>query len=264
MADAGTVEMLKEKRRKYVRRLGKPVLRAIDGYVGRHSLVPNAPVLDSALFPWVSTLEEKWRDIRDEVDRVLCYRDSIPRFQDASRDQYKISPDDKWRTFVLYGFGFKSELNCRLCPKTTAILEAVPALRTAFFSLLGPGKHVPRHKGVTKGMLRCHLGLIVPQRREDCWMEVGGVRCVWEEGRVFVFDDFYPHEVWNNTDEERVVLLIDVERPMTFGAKSLNRAILWGPPTSWRLVAAWRRGRSACAPDCRRKRARRFIAHDSG
>jgi hypothetical protein len=39
--------------------LGKPVLRAIDGYVGRHSLVPNAPVLDSTLFPWVSMLEEK-------------------------------------------------------------------------------------------------------------------------------------------------------------------------------------------------------------
>ena len=65
-------------------------------------------------------LEEKWRDIRDEVERMLRYRDRIPRFQDVSRNQYKISPDDKWKTFVLYGFGFKSELNCSLCPKTTA------------------------------------------------------------------------------------------------------------------------------------------------
>jgi aspartyl/asparaginyl beta-hydroxylase len=59
-------------------------------------------------------LEEKWRDIRDEVERMFRYRDSIPRFQDVSRNQYKISPDDKWETFVLYGFGFKSELNCSL------------------------------------------------------------------------------------------------------------------------------------------------------
>jgi hypothetical protein len=64
-------------------------------------------------------------------------------------------------------------------------------------------------------------------------------------GARFVFDDLYPHEVWNNTGEERVVLLIDVERPMTFGAKSLNRAILWGfKRTSYvvearRSVAAW-------------------------
>jgi hypothetical protein len=57
MPEAGTVKALKEKRRHYVRRFGKPVLRAIDRYVGRHSLVPNAPVLDSALFPWVSMLE---------------------------------------------------------------------------------------------------------------------------------------------------------------------------------------------------------------
>ena len=185
MADAGTVEMLKEKRRKYVRRLGKPVLRAIDGYVGRHSLVSNAPVLDSALFPWVSTLEEKGRDIRDEAERMLRYRDSIPRFQDVSRDQYKISPDDKWRTFVLYGFGFKSELNCRLCPKTTVILEAVPALRTAFFSILGPGKHVPRHKGVTKGLLRCHLGLIVPQAQGRL-LDGGGRRPLRLGGRARV------------------------------------------------------------------------------
>ena len=58
---------------------------------------------------------------------------------------------------------------------------------------------------------------------------------------AFVFDDLYPHEVWNNTDEERVVLLIDVERPMTFGAKSLNRAILWGFKQTSYVVEA-RRG----------------------
>jgi beta-hydroxylase len=143
MAETSTVKTLKEKRRKYVRRLGKPILRAIDDYVGRHSLVPNAAVLDSGLFPWVSKLEDK-------VDRVLRYRDSIPRFQDVSRDQYKISPDDMWKTFVLYGFGFKSALNCSLCPKTTAILEGIPGLQTAFFSILAPGKHVPRHKGVRR------------------------------------------------------------------------------------------------------------------
>lgn len=35
----------------------------------------------------------------------------------------------------------------------------------------------------------------------------------WQEGKVEVFDDTYEHEVWNNTEEIRVVLLIDIIRP---------------------------------------------------
>jgi beta-hydroxylase len=58
-------------------------------------------------------------------------------------------------------------------------------------------------------------------------MDVGGVRCVWEEGRAFVFDDRYPHEVHNDTPEERVVLLIDVERPMRSRARILSRFSMW-------------------------------------
>jgi beta-hydroxylase len=160
-------------------------------------------------------LEDNWQDIRAELENVLRYREDIPRFQDVSPDQYRISPDDMWKTFVLFGFGFRASLNCELCPKTTALLQKIPKLQTAFFSILAPGKHVPKHKGVTKGFVRCHLGLIVPKKREKCYMDVGDVRCVWEEGKAFVFDDTFPHEVYNDTDEERSVLLIDVERPMT-------------------------------------------------
>jgi aspartyl/asparaginyl beta-hydroxylase (cupin superfamily) len=214
-------------RRKTIIRNGKKILRAIDRYVAQHSLVPDLPVYASGAFRWVADLERAWPDIRAELDGVLKYRADIPRFQDISPDQYRISPDSQWQTFILYGFGTKSELNCSLCPKTTAALESLPGLQTAFFSILAPGKHVPRHKGVTKAFLRCHLGLKVPQQRENCWMDVGGERCVWEEGRAFVFDDTYPHEVWNNTDEERVVLLLDVERPMPTATRLLTRAMMW-------------------------------------
>ena len=32
-------------------------------------------------------------------------------------------------------------------------------------------------------------------------------------GEVFVFDDTYEHEVWNDTGDERVILLFDFDRP---------------------------------------------------
>lgn len=221
------LDALRTARRKYVRNLGKPIVRKIDRYISENSLVPDDPVLDSRLFPWVAELEAQWRDIRAELDKVLQYRHLIPRFQDVSADQYRISPDDQWKTFILYGFGYRSPLNCGLCPKTAALLQKIPGLQTAFFSILAPGKHVPRHKGITKGVLRCHLGLVVPRERQQCYMDVGGVRCVWEEGQALVFDDRYPHEVHNDTTEERVVLLIDVERPMRRRAIMLSRLMMW-------------------------------------
>jgi beta-hydroxylase len=75
-------------------------------------------------------------------------------------------------------------------------------------------------------MLRAHLGLIIPAEREKCRMRVADRTCVWKEGEVFVFDDTYEHEVWNDTSEERVILLFDFDRPMGFWGTIVNRGFL--------------------------------------
>ncbi len=217
---------IKNRRRRITKRLGKRLLWRLDAYLGRQSTVPDTPVLDGALFPWGEAFETDWRAIRAELDAMLEFRDRLPRFQDISPDQTNISPDDNWRALVLFGFGVPSERVCRRCPETTRLLESVPGLQTAFFSILAPGKHVPRHRGITKGLVRCHLGLKIPEQRENCRMEVGGVNCVWEEGRTLFFDDTCHHEVWNETNEERAVLLFDFERPMTRRGRVVTRTLL--------------------------------------
>jgi beta-hydroxylase len=209
------METVRKLRRKYVKRYGKRALRSLDHYLARQSLVPDQPVLDARLFPWLAAFEADWQAVRAELEVMLQYRDHLPRFQDISPDQKRISPDNKWRVFVFYGFGYRSERNCQLCPHTAELLARVPGIQNAFFSILAPGKHIPSHRGITKGLIRCHLGLIVPADREQCVMEVGDVRCTWEEGKVLVFDDTFPHEVHNETQEERAVLLFDFPRPMT-------------------------------------------------
>ena len=45
----------------------------------------------------------------------------------------------------------------------------------------------------------------------------------WTPGKVFVFDDTAVHEVRNDTDEERVVLLWHVDRPMKTPARLLHK-----------------------------------------
>jgi beta-hydroxylase len=214
-------------RRNLTKKLGKKLFRGVFlEYLARQSLVPNAPVLDARLFPWAEEFRASWREIRAELEEQLRHRAALPNFQDISPDQYRISPDSMWKTFVFWGFGERSELNCELCPKTAAALSRVPRLETAFFSVLAPGKHVPRHRGVTKGMVRCHLALKVPKGEERCAMDVGGVHCTWREGELLFFDDTYPHEVWNDTSEERAVLLFDFERPMRRPGQILSRLML--------------------------------------
>ncbi len=201
--------------RRMVKGAGRALLRGgIDRLIARQSLIPDAPVLDSGHFPWGPTLQKRWPEIREELDALLGHRDALPGFQDISPDQYRISPDSKWKTFVLYGFGERMPLGDELCPRTMEALEGIPGLTTAFFSILAPGKHIPRHCGVTKGLVRCHLALKVPREAHRCVIEVDDVQCTWQEGELLFFDDTYPHEVWNDTDEERVVLFIDFERPM--------------------------------------------------
>jgi len=80
--------------------------------------------------------------------------------------------------------------------------------------------------GPYKGVLRYHLGLIVPQDAEACRIRVGEDIRHWQEGKSMIFDDTFNHEVWNDTDETRVVLFVDVLRPLPEPDSTINRAIV--------------------------------------
>jgi beta-hydroxylase len=67
----------------------------------------------------------------------------------------------------------------------------------------------------------------VPRQKEACRIRVDSEVAHWEEGRSVVFDDTYLHEVWNDTDEERVVLFVDFARPLSFPVSVLNNAVIW-------------------------------------
>ncbi len=222
-APAGFFKRLKQERRRRVRDFGKWARRWLRGFLGRQSLVGDAPVLDSRHFPFLDQFTDNWETIRGEVVEILKHREDIPLFQEVSSDQSRIAKGDNWRTFILFGFGAKLAKNCRQAPVTASLLAGVPNLQTAWFSILTPGYHIPRHKGVTKGILRVHLGLLIPHDAEKCRMRVGRETLVWREGQIFVFDDTYKHEVWNETADERVVLIFDFDRPMRFWGRRFHK-----------------------------------------
>ncbi|MBB3808086.1 aspartyl/asparaginyl beta-hydroxylase domain-containing protein [Pseudochelatococcus contaminans] len=192
----------------------------------RHTRVGNPPVYDNSVFPWVAEIEREWPLIRQELDRVLVRQQDLPSFQDISSDVKTISTDNHWKTFFLAGYGVESERNIAACPQTWRIVQKIPGLKTAMFSIFEPGKHLPAHRGPYNGVLRLHLGLIVPEPRDKLAIRVDTQILHWEEGKAIVFDDAYNHEAWNYTDKTRVVLFVDFVKPLRFPANMVNWLLL--------------------------------------
>jgi len=229
--------------------IGKELRPRIDEIIMRRSLVPGSALIDKSHFPWIAELERHWREIRVEAVRIRA--EDIPSLGDISFDHGRIAEDRRWKTLFLKGYGYRMRDNCARAPITASLIEKVPGLVTANFSVMEAGGHIPRHWGMTKGMLTYHLALKVPEDRERCRMiiEEGERRHViaWEEGRSFVFDDMFNHEVWNETEEDRYILLIQIKRPCTGLANVIQNLFLFLVGKS-RFVQDIRRNIRAATP----------------
>jgi len=209
--------------------IGKDLRPWIDSVIMRRSLVPNRALVDTSYFAWVAKLDRHWEAIRDEA--IGLRAQDIPSLGDISFDHGRIAADQRWRSFFLKGYGYRMGNNCDRAPVTTALIEAIPGLVTANFSVLEAGGHIPRHWGMTKGMLTYHLALKVPAERDKCRMtiEEGGELHVlaWQEGHSFVFDDMFNHEVWNDSADDRYILLIQIKRPCRGVANVIQNVFLF-------------------------------------
>ncbi|USI72350.1 aspartyl/asparaginyl beta-hydroxylase domain-containing protein [Sphingomonas morindae] len=228
-------------KRPLVMRLGLWLQPRINRLSARSSKIGNEAFYDTAHFPWVAQLEAQWEAIREEALRVSQDLSKVPPLAEISPDHRRIAPAGMWRSFFLYGYGYRVEANCEAAPVTARLLKSVPGLNSALFSILKPGTHIPAHTGVSKAILTCHLGLRVPAERARCRMRVGEEQTLWEEGKAFVFDDMFNHEVWNDTDEVRIVLLVQFRRPMRPLGRAIGELFLWGVRHS-RFVQDARRG----------------------
>lgn len=213
---AGTAErapLRAEPGRPLIVRVGKHLRGVFDRLIAGSSLVSNGPVLDVRTFAWTAELRARWQAIRAEAEQVALIGGAAPSLATISPDHRAIAEVNKWKSFFLWGYGYPIDDNLARCPQTRAVIDRIPGLATAFFSILAPGTHIPAHRGVSKGLITCHLGLIVP-RDGDVRMRVDDRVVRWAEGETLVFDDTYDHEVWNDTAGTRVVLLIQFERPL--------------------------------------------------
>lgn len=182
-----------------------------------------APVqfFDPAEFDWVIALEAATGTIREELERLLVdgLDDFRPYIQsEANRPRIDGNPlldSTDWSALFLCENGKRADEVIARCPATWDAVQAAPLPHianspTVMFSLLRSGARIEPHTGTHNTRLVCHLPLIVPP---NCGFRVGNEVREWQEGKILIFDDTIEHEAWNESGEDRVVLIFDIWRP---------------------------------------------------
>jgi len=203
--------------------------------------IPKLPAIgyyDRDEFPWLAKLEAATADIRREAIAVLDEGGSdiqpyVSHPEGAPINQWaELNHSPRWSTYFLWKDGVRLERQCRKCPATAAIADALPVIDipnfgpTIMYSVLAPHTKIPAHSSVTNARLVIHLPLVVP---DGCRFRVGSETRPWREGEAWVFDDTIEHEAWNDSDHYRVILMIDIWNPyLTLAERELVGALLNG------------------------------------
>jgi len=194
----------------------------------------DAPaILDTGThFPSAAKFTAAWQGIRDEALAVKLNK--VPRFHDIMPEQAEISANDglDWRMFVLKAYDMTIPENLARMPVLSRLLSECPEVKSAAVSFLAPRKHIPPHRGPFRGIMRFHLGLVIPKQpdgRPATIMMIDHEERRIADGECMLWDDTFEHEVMNNSDQPRVALLLDVWRPqMPLDMEILSRVIVRG------------------------------------
>ncbi len=183
--------------------------------------LPQVQFFDPADFDWVPTLEAAAPAIKLEITALLAagtdgFRPYMQTHTDQPRaDVNRLLDNIDWSALFLCENGTISDDIVARCPRTWTAVQAAPLPHivnspTVMFSLLRAGARIAPHTGTHNARLICHLPLIVPP---NCGFRVGNDVRPWEEGKLLIFDDTIEHEAWNDSSEDRVVLIFDIWRP---------------------------------------------------
>jgi aspartate beta-hydroxylase len=206
--------------------------------------IDTPAILDAErYFPNARRFTQNWADIRREALAVAETLPRVPRFHDIMPAQADISANDgrDWRLYIMKAYGVAFAGRLERCPTIAGILPHVPEAVSCSFSFIAPGKHIPRHRGPFRGILRFHLMLSMPNDdsgRPACELLIDDEPYRLADGESLLWDDTYPHEVKNRSEHVRIALLLDVWRPdMPADMRLLSNAIYLGTKTVIRMGA---------------------------
>ena len=190
------------------------------------STVPADPYADVQQFPELKPLKDNWEMIRDEGMKLFDegYIRAAAKYNDVGFNSFFRTG---WKRFYLKWYDDFLPSAKTLCPKTAALVASIPTVNAAMFALLPPGSKLVAHRDPFAGSLRYHLGLVTPNS-DQCYIAVDGETYAWRDGEDVMFDETYIHYAENKTDQTRLILLCDIERPLSNAfMRAFNRIIGW-------------------------------------
>jgi len=191
----------------------------------RRYYFPNLPQIqfyERETFEWLASVEASTDSIRAELETAMMRAERFSPYLNGddvhlSETGEELIDNNDWGALYLWNYGSLDKQNAASAPSAIAALQKAPLPEIsgqapmALFSRLKPHTTIPPHNGMLNTRLICHLPIIVP---ENCGaLRVGNEQREWEEGKTLIFDDSIEHEAWNNSDEDRVVLLFEIWRP---------------------------------------------------
>ena len=178
------------------------------------SRVPTTPYVEPELFPELDVLKDNWETIRSEALQ-LNNQGAIKASDDLDDLGFNSFFKTGWTRFYLKWYGSTLISAAKTCPETTRLVESVPSIKGAMFAMLPPGARLVKHRDPFAGSLRYHMGLETPNDAR-CFINVDGKEYFWRDGDVVMFDETYIHYAENKTDQNRIILFLDIKRPVTF------------------------------------------------
>lgn len=198
------------------------LLAPINALMYAFSRTPKAAFIDVSQFPELKRLQDHWQEIREEAARLND--DGAIRAASGYNDiGFNSFFRTGWTRFYLSWYGKQMASAQALCPKTLALLADIPSVKAEMFASLPPGATLVRHRDPYAGSLRYHLGLVTPND-PGCFIVVDGQRYHWKDGEAVMFDETFIHHAANTTQGQRVILFLDIERPLhTAPVRAFNR-----------------------------------------
>lgn len=184
--------------------------------------MPYVSFADPCAFPWIAAIEAQFDAMRAEALAALAdLKGFVPYSRSManrpSNNHHGLLDNPDWSSLYLWKDGAEVADHADRCPtilqtiqEHAPLCDLGPRAPTILLSLLRPGAHIPPHCGMLNSRFICHMPLIVPP---NCGFRVGPDTVQWEEGKILIFDDSVEHEAWNNSDENRLVVIFDIWRP---------------------------------------------------
>lgn len=168
----------------------------------------------------ISELEKQFKTIQDECLAI----DPVELASYSPQNPRNVKEDGLLKLYGLYykfEEYFMNEGYRENFTGTQKIIQAIPNLCNAYFTLCEPGSAIYNHSDNTPFTFKVTLAIQIP---EGCGFDINGKIYDIPVGEVLVWDSSMQHKVWNDSkDKHRIVLLLDVLKPDHEREEILNR-----------------------------------------